>query len=493
VTVTGVADTPVVTAFIPDITKGLPSNSFTCAFCTFPGGEPPPKAFDDNTGSKYLSSRGAGTDVIVDAGIDYVITALSFVTANDDDGRDPVKVSVFGSATGSSGPWSEIKTGLEISPPVARASAFGPYSFDNTAAYRYFKIVFDQLRRTGSDFQIAEISIRGTTPSGVARYTTGAPNTIIGSGISLFDDGDARTATASLPNPGSMPGDRLGLAPGTAAGVTATWDATTRTLTVTANSQADLADALKKLTFVSSEVDPTPAGLTRQISLTVTDDKGATSAVAPLSVSIQPAATPFSDPGTNELPSQDPGAFRVFQDGIPLPDVNVEVQNNSALVMSNADFEIRLSAQCTTGCAIQTDSSGRPVIELESSGSALIEGLGFQPGSFIDVWLFSTPTYLGQLQVDDDGKFSGELALPVIAAGSHTLQVNGTSADGKSRSANLGVIVRGTSSGFEFDYELPEQPTTLPDTGGSPTLGPWAAAFVLAGGFLLSIRRRRTL
>jgi hypothetical protein len=37
--------------------------------------------------------------------------------------------------------------------------------------------------------------------------------------------------------------------------------------------------------------------------------------------------------------------------------------------------------------------------------------------------------------------FAGSVALGDIAPGEHTLQVNGTSFDGKARTANLGVLV----------------------------------------------------
>ncbi len=491
VTGTGVNDKPVVSTDIPDITKGLPSSSFSCQICDYPKGEQPWAAFDDNSASKHLSFDGRSSDVTVDAGSDYVINALSFVTANDSPERDPVAVSVFGSTAGLSGSWSLIKSGLQLTPPNGRGELVAPYPFGNTNAFRYFRIVFDKLfdEEEANSIQIAEISIRGTTPSGIARYTTGDPPTIIGGGILLFDDGNARTATATMPDPGSLPGDQLGLASGTAAGVTATWDAPTRTLTVTAQSQTDLAEALKKLTFFSTETDPSSAGPTREVSLTVTDLDGLTSDTAISSVQMPAPVATFTDPNTNQLPVQEPGAFEVYQDGTKLSDVTVEVENETDLVMSNIDFELRLAAQCASGCIIQTDSSGRQVIELESSGAARVQGNGFQPGSVVDVWLFSDPLYLGQLLVDGSGDFSGSLPLPSIAPGNHTLQVNGTSADGKPRSADLGVLVKRITSGFEFDYELPDHFTTLPDTGSTPLSGVSALGLLATGFNALLIRR----
>jgi LPXTG-motif cell wall-anchored protein len=491
ITVTGVNDTPELTTFIPDITSDLAEAAFTCEVCNYPSSESPPAAFDDDYGSKYLSFDGDGSDVVIDAGSDYVISALSFVTGNDSPGRDPTEVSVFGSTTGSSGPWIGIETGLSVLPPSNRGELFGPYEILSSDAYRYFKIVFDVLR-SDSIFQVAEVSVRGTSPSGLARYVTGDPATIIGGGILLFDDGNARTATASLANPGSMPGDQLGLASGTATGVTASWDPVTRTLSISAPSQAALADALKKLTFVSTETDPSPAGSTRAVTLHVSDLAGVTSEPAVLIVQTPAPVQPIKDPVTGDYPSLVPGESLVYEDATQTP-VTITVENLNELVMSNGAFELRLAAQCSSGCEIQTDGSGRQVIELESSGAANVAGEGFQAGSEVDVWLFSSPIYLGQLPVNGSGTFSGLLPLPAIEPGSHTLQVNGISSDGKVRSANLGVIVKRTSSGFNFNYELPDENDTLPATGASPILGTWALALLLTGSVLLIRHRRRHL
>lgn len=91
-----------------------------------------------------------------------------------------------------------------------------------------------------------------------------------------------------------------------------------------------------------------------------------------------PAAT-FNEPNTNQLPVQEPGAFEVYQVDTKLSDVTVQVENETDLVMSNADFELRLAAQCASGCIVQTDSSGRQVIDVESSGAARVQGDGFPP------------------------------------------------------------------------------------------------------------------
>jgi hypothetical protein len=49
------------------------------------------------------------------------------------------------------------------------------------------------------------------------------------------------------------------------------------------------------------------------------------------------------------------------------------------------------------------------------------------PGTRADVWLFSEPTLLGTVTIDDEGRFDGEVNIDgrVIAVGNHTLPVTG--------------------------------------------------------------------
>jgi hypothetical protein len=69
-----------------------------------------------------------------------------------------------------------------------------------------------------------------------------------------------------------------------------------------------------------------------------------------------------------------------------------------------------------------------------------VAGEGFMPGTRVDIWLLSTPTLAGSLEVNDEGEFSSEFVVDV-ATGNHTLQIQGVGADGFIRAANLGVTV----------------------------------------------------
>lgn len=162
--------------------------------------------------------------------------------------------------------------------------------------------------------------------------------------------------------------------------------------------------------------------------------------------------------------------------------VQVVVENATDLVLRGDGFELRLAGECSTECTVRTDASGRQVIELESNGAARVAGSGFLPGTPVYVWLFSTPTFLGELTVNTDGSFTGFVPLFGVETGTHTLQVNGTSFDGKPRTANLGVVVTPAA--------VPS-PGVLPATGtNNSNMVIWGWALLAGGALLLATRRR---
>ena len=114
-----------------------------------------------------------------------------------------------------------------------------------------------------------------------------------------------------------------------------------------------------------------------------------------------------------------------------------------------------------------------------------VTGTGFQPGSVAYVWLFSEPRLLGTVRVNADGTFSGTLPMGDLAAGEHTLQVNGVSGNGSQQTANLGVLVT------EAGAPIPG-PGRLPATGNGSSVPMLQLALLLLvlGGVTLTWRRK---
>ena len=192
-------------------------------------------------------------------------------------------------------------------------------------------------------------------------------------------------------------------------------------------------------------------------------------------VLVTPVAAPVKD--GESLPELTPGSRQVTVDGVPVT-VTLEVQNTTDLVLKSDGFELRLAGGCTGGaCELLEDVDGNAYMQLRTGGEVQVSGFGFKPNSVVHVWIFSTPKYVGKLNVASDGTFTGWLNLPAgITVGSHTLQVNGWTPEDAERTANMGVLLK---------------PGELPATGVDS--GPLVAAIIgllVAGATMTSISRR---
>jgi hypothetical protein len=241
-------------------------------------------------------------------------------------------------------------------------------------------------------------------------------------------------------------------------------------------------------TGTGTTVPDTGAGTT--VPDTGTESTVPTSTVPPTSVptttTTPPTTTaPVPVPTGGVLPALQPGVSQVLVDGVA-ESVEVFVEASTDLVLRGQDFELRLAGECSAGCSITTTADGRQVLELEERGLAKVSGEGFLVGTPVFVWLFSEPRFLGELTVNADGTFTGMVPLGDIAPGEHTLQVNGTSFDGKPRTANLGVVVNPGAAPAPG-------PGVLPATGGDAGVLVWVVLLTLLGGALVVAGRRRVI
>jgi hypothetical protein len=78
----------------------------------------------------------------------------------------------------------------------------------------------------------------------------------------------------------------------------------------------------------------------------------------------------------------------------------------------------------------------------EQTGKAALNGSGFKPVSTVRVWIFSEPTFLGEIPVNPDGTFDANLLVPAsLPVGDHTLQINGVSPSEELISQTIGILV----------------------------------------------------
>ena len=191
---------------------------------------------------------------------------------------------------------------------------------------------------------------------------------------------------------------------------------------------------------------------------------------------------PYVSPLDDDLPFQTPGSAE-FIDADTGIDVEVEetVDDNGLKFAGLDDFALQILLKEGNG---RVDSDTKS-ITISPSGTAEANGLGFLPGSIVEVWIFSDPRLLGTTTVLDDGSFSVSLVIPIdLEVGPYTIQVNGRLANGRERSSNIGITVS----------EITVSEQRLPSTGtSSHGLSFTIIGLALGANLVLLASRRRPL
>lgn len=154
-----------------DFVQGVPNDD------DWPGGETPDLALDDNVETKYLHFKGdfdpdagpTGFQVKPDVG-PTVVTGVTFTTANDVAGRDPIAFELHGSNSSIEGPYTLIASrdiidfaGAEEWPRFTKNAT--PIVLANDTAYAYYQVLMTAIRGPVGDsvdsMQIAEVELFG--------------------------------------------------------------------------------------------------------------------------------------------------------------------------------------------------------------------------------------------------------------------------------------------------------------------------------------------
>ena len=158
-----------------DNVRGVPNNG------NWPGAETPPLAVDDNVETKYLHFDGdfdpdpnlgsTGFNVTPLAGA-TIVTGLTFTTANDVPGRDPISFELSGSNESIDGPYTLIASGdiVDFNEPnewPRFTMNVTPITFDNAVVYKHYQVLFPAIRGpvggSVNSMQIAEVELIGVT------------------------------------------------------------------------------------------------------------------------------------------------------------------------------------------------------------------------------------------------------------------------------------------------------------------------------------------
>ena len=185
---------------------------------------------------------------------------------------------------------------------------------------------------------------------------------------------------------------------------------------------------------------PLPIG--PQVLQIVSVDPVGRQAVVEMKVNIaQPAPAPEQNRQNGQLPDLNPGQSIATEAGVPVPVIVEAIEQQRQAIIQGDTWNMSINVPNANGQVTKTD--GGALLKFIQNGTVFVEGDGFLPGTRADVWLFSDPTLLGTVEIDENGKFAGQIAVDgkFVPTGEHTLQVQGVGDDGFVRSANLGVVV----------------------------------------------------
>ena len=115
-------------------------------------------------------------------------------------------------------------------------------------------------------------------------------------------------------------------------------------------------------------------------------------------------------------------------------------EEQTGLIVSAPDWSLAISSTTKFVQGGTTDTSARVVIE--KGNTVTTSGTGFKPFSQVDVYVYSTPTWLGAVITDQFGNFTTTLPMPAtLPAGDHTFQAQGLTPDDIERTAAVPITL----------------------------------------------------
>ena len=186
---------------------------------------------------------------------------------------------------------------------------------------------------------------------------------------------------------------------------------------------------------------PLPVG--RQVLQILGVDENGNQTVVNMTINIaQPPPQPEINRDNQEVPTLGVGQSLATEAGVPVSVTVTPVPENNQTLIEGSGWTMGISV-AGEGAEVEETADGNVVLKLVRDETAAVSGSGFMPLTRADVWLFSDPTLLGTVDIDENGEFNGTVNVDgnLVTVGEHTLQLQGIGEDGYVRAANLGVVV----------------------------------------------------
>ncbi len=207
-----------------------------------------------------------------------------------------------------------------------------------------------------------------------------------------------------------------------------------------------------KATFTPSD----PAYLPSTTEVEITVDKARKPVVPEIDASKKPEI-PVLTPVTTQAPIATGKPEFVSADEVE--QVTITRNNSSTgLDFDATTWKVGINSTIPLITTNPLNPEGR--VTVVSGNTVTTSGTGFKPLSQVDVFVFSTPTWIGSTYTDAQGNFSATFPIPTtLPAGDHTFQANGLTPEGYQRTASVPITLvaaapKKATSKFEIFYAL---------------------------------------
>ena len=224
--------------------------------------------------------------------------------------------------------------------------------------------------------------------------------------------------------------------------VATTTTSTTTTTTVARSATTTVAPALDIV--VNAPVTTVAVGQSAipKVNSSSTSSTAPTAQVTSNGV-VTTTTTPSVGSGTVAPPAPKIGAVAPGEAAVMVGDkaetATVKRSENQVTVTAGA-LSATLGSLDSKGGVAALDAEGN--VRLKPGDTVRIKLAGFQPGSDVEAWLFSTPQLLGTVKVGTDGVVVGTFMIPKnVDQGSHRIAVVAKTVDGKPATLTLGIKV----------------------------------------------------
>lgn len=436
-------------------------------------GASPTKLWSTYLGNGALGDIGGPTPFVVDASRN-----LGYIVYSNVGGLWPEVLDVYNLATGTRLSRTAINHQWSVSVALSadgETLISSGWRFSNIYKYRVGQAILSAQTVTWTPNTSLSVGGSPRTPSSLASsngngaitysvVSAGATSCSVGSvtGVITYSAAGSCTIRATASATSSY---LIGTTDVTFVVTTPATTTTSPTTTTSVSATTTVAPATPTVAASETTASSQPQG---QASVaTIAPSSGPTTTVlAPMrpqatTTSIPPVVTTVANAPTvvaPKAPALAPGEAGAVVDGKTIAASLSRADNQ--ITASAGDITTTISGLMSNGQRVALNAEGNLVVN--EGDKLVVSAAGFAPGQDVSVWLYSTPTELGVIAADADGKVSGAFDLPSgLDAGDHRLVFSGVNPEGANVLLGIGLSYGALKSGSSISRVLIAIPIVL--------------------------------